>query len=576
MERIFRARPFKTRNADEYDISTLLNLFVNPLNGLSTPFDYENSIIKGRMGSGKTMYLRANQAFYLSSLLPTLIDGSGEVVLPIFIKLNDFQHITEPDEIYRQVIIKIVEELSSIHLHFEGAKNLIDIHGNLKKIPRNLITRHKNSQMMLKIAALSSDEYLQRVSTDRENKSSVKLKFIEASGDWKRNHFEEFKKKVSPGIKDIEECYRYLLKDSDGKILLLIDEAGALDKSFFKGGQEKSALFETLMNQFRTSSFIRTKVAVYPDSYSDMLTETRYGDVVMLEDHVIDEVGYSRLRSKSINIINNYINPTNDESLPFRASDVFEINDGGESIYGDALELILYASHGNMRRLIHLFDLSMDMAFSENSYAKRVEKKNVIDALKRHAINNESTLSGQDREFLENLVSVCRSRSAYKFSFPNVPLYKYTSRSKEYNIINVDEAGSGRKATVYSFDFSFCVLKDIPTHRMNDDERVYKERSGDKGRWSSRKAEISQGMIEQASLPGKVEGKIIYYLQDKGNGFVVPDDEYKSIASGEIFFQCQSIIDEDKGKTIHVGKRLRFYPTEIEAGTVFAYLIEVL
>lgn len=576
MERVFRARPFKTRNADEYDINTLLNLFVNPLNGLSTPFDYENSIIKGRMGSGKTMYLRANQAFYLSSLLPTLMDGVGEIVLPIMIKLNDFQHIAEPSEIYRQVIIKIVEELTSIHLHFEGTRNLVNIHGNLKQIPRDLITRHKNSEMMLKIAALSSDEYLHRVSTDRQNKASVKFKFIEASGDWKKNHFEEFKKKVNPGIKDIEECYRYLLKESDGKILLLIDEAGALDKAFFKGEQGKSGLFETLMNQFRTSSFIRTKVAVYPDSYSDMLTETRYGDVVMLEDYVNEEVGYSRLRSKSINIINNYINPTNDESLPFRADDVFEINNDSNSIYGDALELILYASHGNMRRLIHLFDLSMDMAYSEGAYAKRVEKNNVIDALKKHAINNESTLSGQEREFLENLVSVCRSRSAYKFSFPNVPLHKYTSRSKEYNIINVDEAGSGRKATIYSFDFSFCVLKDIPTHRMNDDERVYKERSGDQGRWSSRKAEISQGMIEQASFPGKIEGKVIYYELDKKNGFILPDSEDESIVHEKIFFQCKHIIDEDKDKTIHVGKRLRFYPSELEAGNVFAFLIEVL
>ncbi|MBL5928872.1 hypothetical protein [Lelliottia amnigena] len=186
MERIFTARPFKTRNADEYDINTLLNLFVNPLSGLSTPFDYENSIIKGRMGSGKTMYLRANQAFYLSSLLPTLIEGGDEIILPIMIKLNDFQHITDPDEIYRQVVIKIVEELVSIHLHFEGTKNLIDIHGNLKLIPRNLINRHKNAHMMLKISALSSDEYLQKVSSDIQNKASMKVSFIEASTDWKK------------------------------------------------------------------------------------------------------------------------------------------------------------------------------------------------------------------------------------------------------------------------------------------------------------------------------------------------------------------------------------------------------
>lgn len=573
MERVFSARPFKTRNADEYDINTLLNLFVNPLIGLSTPFDYENSIVKGRMGSGKTMYLRANQAFYLSALLPALMEGDDEIILPIMIKLNDFQHISEPDEIYRQVVIKIVEELVSIHSHIEGAKNLISIHGNLKMIPRSLIAQHKNSAMMLKLAELSSDEYLQKVSQDKQAKGSLKVNFIEASTEWKSNFYQEFKKKPSPGIKDIEECYKYLLKDTDGKILLLIDEAGSLDKDFFKRNEDRGGLFEVLMNQFRTTSFIRTKVAVYPNSYSDMLTETRYGDVVMLENSVMDEVGYKRLRSKSIEIINNYINPKNDESLPFRAEDVFEIN--ASSIYGDALEMILYASHGNMRRLIHIFDMSMDSAYSEGGFAKRVEKSNVLEALKRHAINNEGLLSNQERDFLDSLVKVCRSRSAYKFSFPNVPLYRYTSRSREYNIINIDEPGVGRKATVYSVDFSFCVLKDIPTHRMNDDERVYKERSGDLGRWSSRKAIISQGMIEQASLPGKIEGKVSWYDEEGERGFITVDDS-QGKEGNKYFFQLKNVIEEDKGKIVHVGKMLRFYPSELDEGSLVAYMIEVL
>lgn len=574
MERIFKARPFKTRNADEYDINTLLNLFVNPLSGLSTPFDYENSIIKGRMGSGKTMYLRANQAFYLSSLLPTLISGGDEVILPIMIKLNDFQHITDPDEIYRQVIIKIVEELASIHLYFEGVKNLIGIHSNLKLIPRNLIEKHKNAEVMLKLAALSSDEYLQKVSTDKQSKAGMKLNFIEASVDWKKNHHQEFKNKPSPGIKDIEECYKYLLQDTDGKILLLIDEAGALDKGFFRGEEDKTGLFEVLMNQFRTASFIRTKVAVYPNSYSDMLTETRYGDVVPLENSVMEESDYKRLRNKSIDIINNYINPQGDESLPFRANDVFNIYQ--DAIYGDALELILYASHGNMRRLIHLLDMAMDSAYSEGGYAKQVEKHNVIEALKKHAKNNEGALSPQDREFLDDLVKVCRSRSAYKFTFPNVPLYKYTSRSKEYNIVNIDEPGSGRKATVYSFDFSFCVLKDIPTHRMNDDEKVYKERSGDNGRWSSRKATITNAMIQQAAIE-KVDGVISWYSADKECGFVIV--ESTGAKEGvRCFFQCKEIIaeDRDRKKFIHVGSRLRFYPFELSDGDLGAFIIEVL
>jgi len=56
----YECRPFKVRNADEFDLNNVLDLFIDPTDGLSSPFDYENSIIKGRMGSGKTMYLRAN------------------------------------------------------------------------------------------------------------------------------------------------------------------------------------------------------------------------------------------------------------------------------------------------------------------------------------------------------------------------------------------------------------------------------------------------------------------------------------------------------------------------------------
>ena len=45
MENVFRSRPFKIRNADEYEVTNILSLFVSPIDGLATPFDYENSII---------------------------------------------------------------------------------------------------------------------------------------------------------------------------------------------------------------------------------------------------------------------------------------------------------------------------------------------------------------------------------------------------------------------------------------------------------------------------------------------------------------------------------------------------
>lgn len=63
LENIYMARPFKIRNADEYDLENILDLFIDPTDGLVGPFEFSNSIIRGKMGSGKTMYLRANYAY---------------------------------------------------------------------------------------------------------------------------------------------------------------------------------------------------------------------------------------------------------------------------------------------------------------------------------------------------------------------------------------------------------------------------------------------------------------------------------------------------------------------------------
>ena len=43
--------PFKTRNADEFMDENILNLFVDPTDGVAGPFDYKNEIIKGKMGT---------------------------------------------------------------------------------------------------------------------------------------------------------------------------------------------------------------------------------------------------------------------------------------------------------------------------------------------------------------------------------------------------------------------------------------------------------------------------------------------------------------------------------------------
>jgi hypothetical protein len=565
MKEIFQARPFKVRNADEYNLENVLNLFVNPIDGLTSPFDYENSIVKGRMGSGKTMYLRANHAYYLYGVVPCLLEHSGEIILPILIRLSDFQHLTDPSIIYRAIIIRIVEEITSTYLHLSDQKKLAELHTGIRCLPDNLMGTHKLSQSIKKLSMLGSEEYIERITNELGLNASAKPKFMELSSKWKETKFCEVKTKPNPGIRDIEECYRSLLEDQDGKILLLIDEAGSLDKKFFQQ-ESGSTFFEILMNQFRTASFIRTKIAVYPNSYSDMLTETRYGDIVHLLEDVTDERGYQKYRNRALELIDNYLNPESYNPTTCYPGDVFELSD---SMYGDCLEQILYASGGNMRRLIHLLDVSMNVTYRESQGKSKVSNDFVIEALKEHAASIESLFTPQEKHFLDNVSSVCRARAAYKFKFPNMSpvLYKYTSKSQEYNIVNIDELGSGRRGTVYSFDYCYAILKDIPTHYLSTSGRINRDRTLQDGKWIGRVAQISDELLEQASLPGKIEG-VIDYIHDNV-GFIKCDqgDQY--------FYDTSQVIESDKNKRLFIGKRVRFYPTKIN-DTKIASNLEIL
>jgi len=562
LQAIYHDRPFKTRNADEFDLSEILQLFVNPLGGLTTPFDYENSIIKGRMGSGKTMYLRANHAYHLYGILPAL-QNQDAVILPVLIRLSDFQHINEPADIYRAVIIKIIEELCGIYEYLQDVRNLGRIHMGMKMLSADPRYERKLSGALRQLMSLGADEYVERLTNEIGTKGEAKPQFFTLSAEFKRTTFTEVKQKPNPGIKDIENCYKNLFGDADTKLLLLIDEAGALDKRFFRG-DENTSFFEILMNQFRTAQFVRTKIALYPNSYSDILTETRYGDVIALEENVYDPAGYEALRKRTLEIVANYISELNEAAFP--PSDVFEVSPGA---YGDVIEQLIYASNGNLRRLIQVLDAAMNAAYTAHNGLGRVTLEHAISALKRNSNTVEAQYSPIDQEFLETLIKVCKSRSTFRFQFPYMGpvLSKYTTKSQEFNLITILELGTGRRGTTYAFDYSFCVCHDIPTHYLRGTEKIDKARSLSEGEWIARVTTISQDVIEQANIPGKLEGTLEFV---KGTvGFARGDDGH------EYFAQITSVIETDRGKSFVLGKRIRFYPTKI-GDTLHAVAIEML
>lgn len=561
---IFEMRPFKARNAEDFELSMILDVFVSPLGDNRNPFDYENSIVKGGMGSGKSIFLKANYAYYLYAILPSLL-ASKPVVLPALIRLSDFQHLRQPSEIYNAVIVQCVKELADLYTQLRSADRLMKLHLGMQSLPRMLVEPSRAGEVLEDVLKLTAEEYTETITHELGAKTGVTSKFMEAGADYRKTDVKELVQKRNPGISDVHDAYRRLLGDFDGSILLLIDEAGSLDRSFFQEGQSTS-LFETLMNQFRTAEYLRTKIAVYPHSYSDILIETRYGDMIQLTEDVVDDTGYLRFRERALSVMDKYIQAASDRRV--KTHDVFNVNPSPKAS-GDALEQILYASGGNMRRLLHILDQCMSEVVSLRNGRTKVEMDHVLSALKRHSAATESIHVGPERDFLETLAATCRSRSTHKFQFPykSPVLGKYIGRSEEHNVLTINSAGAGRRGTTYQFDYAFCVHHDIPTHYVKNTERIDKTRSRQTGTWITRVAQISEQVIEHAKIPGKVEGALQFVKGDFA--FVVGED------GQDYYVAKENVIEADREKALIEGKRIRYYPVRYE-GAKIALAVEIL
>lgn len=298
--------PFKTRNADEFVDENILSLFVDPTDGVAGPFDYRNEIIKGKMGTGKTMYLRANYIYHLAILVPQMIERKP-LILPLYLKLSDFQNLHEPGKIYDQIIIRLIQEILNTCEKLQSANELVNLHNGFQNnVVGMWFNRVSQNAIVEKLNEITAEEYTRQVSTELSTQGTVGHNFLTACTQYGKTNFIELKKKEEPQIADFVFAYETLLRQIDCKLLILLDEVGSIDKSFFEehGG---ASFFETLMNQLRTLDFVRTKIAVYPHTFADVLTETRYGDVILLEDDIYSPDGYKAFLNKTISIVEKYV-----------------------------------------------------------------------------------------------------------------------------------------------------------------------------------------------------------------------------------------------------------------------------
>lgn len=556
--------PFKTRNADEFVDENVLSLFVDPTDGVAGPFDYRNEIIKGKMGTGKTMYLRANYIYHLSILVPQMIEREP-LILPLYIKLSDFQNLHEPGKIYDQIIIRLIQEILNTCEKLQSANELVNLHNGFQNnVVGMWFNRVSQNAIVEKLNEITAEEYTRQVSTELSTQGTVGHNFLTACTQYEKTNFIELKKKEDPQIADFVFAYETLLRQIDCKLLILLDEVGSIDKSFFEehGG---ASFFETLMNQLRTLDFVRTKIAVYPNTFADVLTETRYGDVILLEDDIYSPDGYKAFLNKTISIVEKYVGVV--------ASDFESI----ESLFAvdksnmQMLEQIIYASDGNMRRLVQLLDATLNECYKRCEGKERAVLADALAAIKNQARQMEQLYFGTDLDFLRTLTAVCKKRSAYRFIFPKKSpiLLKYINKSSEYNILKIKEVGTGRRGTTYWFDYSYCVYADIPTHYQFNSERIARSRSNVEGDWITTVTRITDELLVQANLPGKVDGSIYYVNAQKTFGFISDGsrDDY--------FFMTGSIIESDRDAQLMCGRKVRFSPVTFN-NTVSAYEIELL
>lgn len=500
MANIILSRPFQTRNADEFSDENILELFVDPTIGVAGPFDYCNEIVKGKMGSGKTMYLRANYIYHLSTLVPQMIEYAP-IILPLYIKLSDFQNIKDPEKIYDNILIRLIQEILNTCDRLHSANELVKLHEGIRNNTFGVWLNENSQKLILeKLNKLTAEEYTNQISTEFNTKGTLGYKFSSACSEFGKSNLIELKRRERPQISDFSAAYELLLRPINAKLLILFDEVGSIDKSFF---EEKvcASHFEILMNQLRTLDFVRTKIAVYPHTFGDILAETRYGDIVSLEDDIYTSNGYNTFLNKTLSMVEKYLSSVAEKSVS--VEDIFDISRDNIQL----LEQLIYASDGNMRRLLQLLDGTLNECYKRNHATEKASLNDAITAIKNQAIQMERLYDEDDLNFLHDLTAACKKCPAYRFKFPNKSpvLLKYTNKSAEYNLLKIKQLRSGRRGTTYWFDYAYCVYADIPTHYQFDSETIATSRSNVDGAWITTVAQITNDMLSQSNLPDKIE-----------------------------------------------------------------------
>ncbi len=550
------ANPFKNISAEDINDEDILEVFIFNEELYLDVFNVNNSIVRGEKGTGKTMLLKAIYNFYNYKAVVDIKQEKKIKCMPIYVNLAHFSQIDNKNELYRRLILKIIEEFFLAH------RKIQDLNFNenwFVKLTSWIKEIFKDDDLERNFQMMTAEEVKEVFGNKSISEFTMGQKLLSASMKLEENYTAEIKRDQYVGVTSIQEMFQKYLSEICDSVLIIFDEVSSLDKTFFKGDAESESMYIKFLNQLRTTPGIYYKVSIYPHHYSDVLEETRYGKSINLNFNVYNEDHMPSNRKLIKKTIMSYVNAYKMDKQSYEKLETFvdvlnvsdeeynEMFTGNDSEnLGDSIEQIVFGSRGSYRRIMQICSESFNLVAKESANGDLfVTKEIVLKVLSSMGRDMMEKFSPEEQQKISNIAKVCRKRTRYKFNYPynSLEMGKLLNKGSQDNILYLEKEGKGRAAAAYEFDYSFCVYADLTTHLLRHVERGAKSRSFSNGKLNTRTAKVTADDIN--ALDG-VRGSIYFVNEDRGFGFINTSIDLSGdgIDSSKVFFHCSGFEGE--------------------------------
>lgn len=537
--------PFPFLGADEYREDQILSLFEIDRRTTIKAFSLQHSIVEGSYGTGKTMLLKAIYAFHYSRMLVDIAEQGKAKVIPIYIKFSDLPYM--PENHYKEMILLIYKKILDTRNEvpsFLREKGWFDRF----KFWLQRLTSSGLAEMDKRYAELSSDAVTRTLETNFGVEGGTGFKWLDSLRVAYENRYQkEILLKPNPSIRDIEQLFLENFSQICEKILLLIDEVDTLPAVVFeKQRGEKYSIYETFINQLRTSSFMIYKLAVYPQTESSNQVEgSRIGHRIKLGFNVKDKDDYMVARDFFYRISKSYLSfCAGKEVTPDtyfyiiynkdRKVQIGTVKAVDDREYGDALEQLVFGSNGIVRRFIRLAGDAMLEKTAKHKDSNRVGKFDIYDVMRSFGKELIERLPEDYRLVVDRIATYCLETRAFRFKAPynEKEILKYYDSTKQDNVLySVLDPHRWGTNYIFEFDYCFCIYRNIPTHCYLNSEDINRSRSLVNGKWLIMPKKISESVIK-----GKSRGTIKKFFPEKGYGYVT------YLTGKDLFFHKSAVV----------------------------------